>query len=160
VKAAVGCGNRRYFTRDIRKIKMKKIFWAGLFILMMTGSIFGETPAGHLRGYHESYAYLVVLGIRLDYFLYNTYSYHNGDGEPLVRAFIAYADRRGWTVDYSNYKKTYNDVPESIKSMMNTNISDVAMNLMDWGNRKGELYIYNYDAEENVWSTEFYPLKK
>ena len=141
---------------------MKNIIATMFFMLFVSYSV-SAGPAGHLMGYAETDGYCIVEGYgRLHYWLYDTYSWHNGDGTQLTRAFLTYAESLGWTVDYDNYRKVSpnNELALSVRRMMIGKNSDVSMTILEHDRRSATLVINNFDASDGHWWSEFYPLIK
>ena len=142
---------------------MKKFYFSILLSLLTLNGVFADTPAGHLWGYAEKDDYCIVEGFgRLHYWLYDTYSYYDGDGVPLIEAFISYVERLGWTVDYDNieYISPNNELASSVKSMMNTKNSDVSMTIIEINTNIALMYLNSYTARGGYWFTYIYPLIK
>ncbi|MDR1505656.1 MAG: hypothetical protein LBI67_00995 [Treponema sp.] len=141
-------------------MKIKRIFFVVLFFLVVS-SVFGDSPAGHLIGFSETDGYCIVEGYgRLHYWLYDTYSWHDGDGRQLTRAFLTYVERLGWTVDYDNYRHVApnNELAQSVRRMMSGKNSDVSMTIIEHNRKSATLVINNYDATNGYWWSGFYPL--
>jgi len=140
----------------------KKIIFLLFFLLTLHG-VFADTLAGHLWGYAEKDGYCIVEDFgRLHYWLYDTYSYYDGNGNPLIEAFISYVECLGWTVDYDNieYISPNNDLALSVKSMMTAKNSDVSMTIIEINKNIAFMYLNSYNAKKDYWFTYIYPLIK
>jgi hypothetical protein len=140
---------------------MKNKCLMAFFVLFLSYGVFADSPAGDLIGFAETDGYCIVNGQRLHYWLYNTFNWHDGDGSLLVRAFISYAERLGWTVDYDTYREVYpnNELAESVKRMMSAKNSDTSMTIIEHSKKSATLVINDYDSHGYWWS-RFYPLLK
>jgi hypothetical protein len=141
---------------------MKKIAFTTFFVLVIAYGVFADSPAEDLRySFFETDGYCIVDGQRLHYWLYDT-SVYNGDGSLLVRAFLTYAERIGWTIDYDNYRifSPNNELAESVKRMMIGKRSDMSMTIIEHSKKSATLVINNYDSTNNSWWSRFYLLVK
>jgi hypothetical protein len=144
---------------------MKKITLAFLFVILVSNAFAQNTPAGHLWGYSETDGYCIVDGQRLHYWLYST---DDGETRQLIRAFVSYVERRGWTVDYDNYQEIFfnDELADSVRSMMIAKNADVSMTIIEHNRNRATLVVNDCLVNENgsrIWDicrSRFYPLVK
>ena len=88
--------------------------------------------------------------------LYDTYSYHNGDGSDILHKYLPeYFESCNYSMEWQKEKiegkwrtMELEGAPESLKSLMKKKNCDVAIYLM-----MGYWYVVNYDKENNRWFT-------
>ena len=120
------------------------------------------TPASHLKYFEkDSYCYVESYG-RIHFWLYDTYTCYDGNGRPLIDAFVLYAERLGWTVDVNNvlYISPNEGLAQSVKQMMVENTSDVSMTIIESNTNSALLYLNAYTKRGGYWFTYIYPLFK
>jgi len=145
---------------------MKKIVLAVSLAVFFPLAVFSQSPLAADTGlrslYQETDDYCTVEHIgRLHYWLYNTYNNKNGDASDLFKAFISYAEKLGWAIDFDNTEilTPNNDLASPIKTMMVSKKSDMAMTIIEIDN-VGAMFIHNHDEANDVWETIMFPLYK
>ena len=94
-----------------------------------------------------------IIGMKVDCWLYDTYTYHNGDGSEIYNKYIPeFFKSCGHYIVWE--KETFYDVPDVVKALMKQRNCDVAIYLMlGWG------YVANYDKSKNrYWLDMFKPV--
>jgi hypothetical protein len=144
---------------------MKKFILAICLIVILPLGVFAQSPLSGtgLWLYEETDGYCIVEGYgRLHYWLYNTYENMNGNSDDLVRAFVNYVEKLGWTIDYDNATvySPNDSLAKSVKLMMLSKNSDMSMTIIEYNKKSAALYINNHDVANDLWETLIFPLIK
>ena len=124
----------------------------------LNGKTFYDVAASYRE--QEGYAYIEGFG-NLHYWLYDTYSYHNGDGKDIIGKYLPYwLEKKGYTIDLNNVKKysPNNNLANSVKELMSLHKSDVSIVLFETSTP--HITVNNYDKTKNYYYTYVYYLTK
>lgn len=159
---------------------MKKIICLLLTQLLLLASLFADLPIegcgwkwnsgctlngkkfySVAESYNEQDAYVYIEGIGTNrYYLYDTYTYHNGDGTDIIEKYLPYwVEKIGYSIEKNNVRKVRDNksLAESVKKIMKEKKSDMSVCLFVHGNTTS-LIINKYDREDGIYSTFVYPL--
>ena len=91
-----------------------------------------------------------IIGMKVDCWFYDTYTYHNGNGSEIYNKYIPeFFKSCGHYIVWE--KETSYDVPDVVKALMKQRNCDVAIYLMlGWG------YVANYDKSKNTYSLDMF----
>lgn len=124
----------------------------------LNGKVFYDVAAS----YREQEGYALVEGYgKLHYWLYDTYTYHDGKGSDIVFKYIPYwLEKKGYVIDFNNVTKYVpnNGLANSVKELMTLHNSDVSIVLFETTNP--HITVNNYDKEKKYYFTYVYNLKK
>lgn len=117
--------------------------------------------------YREQDGYALVLGRKLHYWLYDTYSYHDGDGRIIAaEAVPRWVEKMGYVIDFDNIK-IYNpntNLANSVKVLMRQRGCDVSVALCTRENGLSTdtdyVVINDYDKDKDIYRTMIYYLYK
>ncbi len=152
---------------------MKKAFsilvLCGIIMLMISCSKKSEIPPidsvtnkALCESYKQQEGYALVDGKKVHYWLYDTYTNHDGYGSYLIdQAFPQWVEKLGYVIDFENIRDITpdTDIAFSVKALMRQRDCDVAITI--WQNESGDtLVVNNYDAKKEVYWTIIYPLVK
>jgi len=125
-------------------------------------SLNGKTFYSVAESYNEQdgWAYIEGSG-KLHYWLYDTYSYHNGDGIDIINKYIPdWVKSLGFSIDTAN-KKHYspnNNLASSVKALMQERNCDISVSFIDENPAHPYIVINDYDRDKKVYRTEVLPL--
>ena len=138
--------------------------WEFNSILTLNGRRF--FPYQYAQSWSEQDGYAIVQGVKLHYWLYNTYTYHNGNSEIIYNRIVPrWVEKMGYVIDYDNIRKINPnpDLASSVKALMTQRGCDVSLTLVtkDFGFAPFDYVIINEYSKSNgiYWST-IYPLYK
>jgi hypothetical protein len=130
----------------------------------LNGRIFFKSE--YAESFHEQDGYALVNGIKLHYWLYDTYAYHNGESETIYNQIVPYwVEKMGYVIDFDNIKK-YNPntaLASSVKALMNQRGCDVSLTLVTaavWGSSYDYVIINEYSKSKEIYWSTLYPLYK
>ena len=109
----------------------------------------------------DGWAYIEGYG-KIHYWLYDTYSYHDGDGRILQNVYIPkWIESMGYVFDFDNiaYSSSNNSLASSVKSLMSQRGCDVSVALIN-STEGPYVVINNYDKGNKYYWTEIIPLIK
>ena len=113
--------------------------------------------------YREQDGYALVLGRKLHYWLYDTYTYHNGNGLEIWNKIIPkWVEDLGYVIDFDNIK-VYNPntgLANSVKALMKQRGCDVSVTLVTDDPDYHYVIINNYDVKKDEYYSILYPLYK
>lgn len=120
----------------------------------------GEVFTSVAKSYREQEGYAVVLNEALHYWLYDTYTYHDGDIYNLLVTYIPiWIEKIGYVIDYDNSEEyaPNNDLANGVKILMQQRECDVSVTIVyyEWGDF---LIINKYDRVDGAYTTWNYPL--
>jgi hypothetical protein len=104
----------------------------------------------------EQEGFALVLGQRLRYWLYDTYTYRNGYADELLnRVLPSWVEGMGYVIDFDNirYINPNNDLATSVKALMSQRGADISVTIYS-----SALYVNNFDRSKGIYSTIIYPL--
>lgn len=109
----------------------------------------------------EGWAYREGIG-KIHFWLYDTYTYHNGDGRNIINLFFPkWIESMGFVIDFDDIERDYPDehFPSSIKALMTQRSCDIAVCFFQGPGIKGtDIIIYDYDKDKDIWGSYFIPL--
>ncbi len=128
----------------------------------------GTTLKGELffdvaNSYKEQDGWAIVDGRKLHYWLYDSYTYHDGNDSYIFNKYIPYCvENMGYVIDFDNIKK-YNPsqkVASSVKALMNQRNCDVSVALVtdDWRAGNHYVVINSYSRAKQIYITTIMPL--
>jgi hypothetical protein len=142
---------------------MRGLFFSD-FSTELNGRYFGRQEYG--KSFCEQEGYALVLGVKLHYWLYDTYTYHNGNSEIIYNRIIPrWVEKMGYVIDYDNIEK-YNPntgLASSVKSLMTQRGCDVSLTLItkDLEFAPYDYVIINeYSKSKGIYWSTVYPLYK
>ncbi len=117
--------------------------------------------------YREQDGYALVLGRKLHYWLYDTYSYHDGDGRIIAaEAVPRWVEKMGYVIDFDNIKiyDPNTNLANSVKLLMRQRGCDVSVALCTRENglstKTDYVVINDYDKNKDIYWTMIYYLYK
>jgi len=144
----------------------KKLIFV-LFIFVSLSNLYAQSPLSGDDRYNwkQQEGYALVEGVRIHYWLYNTYAVYNGNWENLSSLLHQWVERLGWVIDYDNAEILIpnKELARSVKSLMASRNCDVAVTILENNNKKAFLIINCWDWEQegdDAYWTEIYPLLK
>lgn len=128
----------------------------------------GTTLKGELffdvaNSYKEQDGWALVDGRKLHYWLYDSYTYHDGNDRNIFNKYIPFwVESMGYVIDFDNIKK-YNPsqkVASSVKALMNQRNCDVSVALVtdDWRAGNHYVVINSYSRAKQIYITTIMPL--
>lgn len=161
---------------------MKRIFTLGILLAVCALGVFAEQPPIASGGWNwengvnlngktfydvdkaykeqDGWAYIEGHG-KLHYWLYDSYSYLNGDVSLLMDKCIpTWIESMGYTIDFDHIK-TYspnNVLASSVKNLMKQRWCDVSVSLVTSNPYDPYVVVNNYDANKDYYWTAIYPL--
>ena len=160
---------------------MKKKFLI-LFLLLLTFAAFAEEPPIESGGWHwdsgvtlngkwfydvaESYkeqdgwAYIEGFG-KIHYWLYDTYTYHDGYGRSIVDKYVpTWIESMGFVIDFDHMRRVEpnNNLASSVKALMKQRGCDVSVALITSDQTAPYVVINNYDKDKDFYWTDIIPL--
>ena len=153
-----------------------------LSFLMLAFAIFAEEPPIESGGWHwdsgvtlngkwfydvaESYneqdgwAYIEGHG-KIHYWLYDTYTYHDGYGRSIVDQYVpTWIESMGYVIDFDHMRRVNpnKDLASSVKALMTQRCCDVSVALITRDPSAPYVVINNYDRETDSYWTDIIPL--
>ena len=152
-----------------------------LSFLFMTFALFAEEPPIKSGGWHwdsgvtlngkwfydvsESYkeqdGWALVLGEKTHYWLYDTYTYHDGYGKPIVDRYVpAWIESMGYVIDFDHIRRVNpnKDLASSVKALMKQRNCDVSVALITRDPAYPYVVINSYDKDSDSYWTDIIPL--
>lgn len=127
---------------------------------------FGSKADGATWSYADSWfeqdGYALVQGRKLHYWLYDTYTYHDGDGWTIIDEIIpSWVEDMGYVIDFDHVKKysPNKKLANSVKALMKQRDCDVSVALIT-NESPNYVVINNYDESDNTYWTYVYNLYK
>jgi len=120
----------------------------------------------YARSFREQDGYALVLGKKLHYWLYDTYTYHDGDGSVIHNQIVPHwVEEMGYVIDYDNIEKysPNTNLASSVKALMTQRDCDVSLTLVtkDLEFTPYDYVIINdYDEDKGIYWLTVYPLYK
>lgn len=108
----------------------------------------------------DGWVYLEGFG-KIHYWLYDTYTYHNGYGrEILTKCIPKWVENMGYIVDYDNIKKysPNENLATSVKTLMLSRGYDISVALINADKASPYVVINSYDADGKYFFTYIYYL--
>jgi hypothetical protein len=117
----------------------------------------------YAESFHEQDGYALVQGRRLHYWLYDTYTDHNGNSEVIHNQIVPHwVEKMGYKIDYDDVEE-YNpndDLAASVKTLMTQRGCDVSFTLISSGGSDDYVVFNEYSKSEGIYRTTIYPLSK
>lgn len=151
-------------------------------ILLLSVPLFAEEPPIESGGWHwdsgvtlngkwfydvaDSYkeqngwAYIEGFG-KIHYWLYDTYTYHDGYGKSIVDKYVpSWIESMGYVIDFDHMRRVNPnpDLASSVKSLMKQRDCDVSVALILSNQSYPYVVINNYDKDKNSYWTDIIPL--
>jgi hypothetical protein len=117
----------------------------------------------YAESYREQDGYAIVQGIKRHYWLYDTYTYHNGSGSAIRNRIIPdWVESMGYVIDFDNIQEIdpNTDLASSVKALMQQRGCDVSVTLVTDLPGYDFVIINDYDKSRNVYWSTLYPLYK
>jgi len=117
----------------------------------------------YAESWREQDGYALVQGVRRHYWLYDSYSYHNGKADELIDIVIPkWVEKMGYVIDFDNIRYIYPnpDLAYSVKALMAQRGCDISVTLITDIPPYHFVIINNYDEELDLYSSVLYPLYK
>lgn len=153
-----------------------------LSFLFLAFAVFAEEPPIESGGWHwdsgvtlngkwfydvsESYkeqdgwAYIEGFG-KIHYWLYDTYTYHDGYGKSIVDKYApAWIESMGYVIDFDHMRRVNpnKDLASSVKALMKQRNCDVSVALITRDPAYPYVVINNYDKDSDSYWTDIIPL--
>jgi len=164
-------------------MKNKYLFFVLAFAFVSSASFTQEAPMrgwrfnGEVRlngrffwdhqfaeSYREQSGYAIVDGVRRQYWLYDTYSYHDGSGDEIYdRVIPAWVEGMGYAIDFDNIQVFFpnTDLASSVRALMTQRGCDISVTLLNEPSaRNNAVYINNFNRDTGIYDTIVYPLRK
>ena len=116
--------------------------------------------------YREQDGWAIVLGSKLHYWLYDTYTYWDGYDSAIIDRYVpAWIENMGYVIDFDNIRKVYpnNDLASSVKALMKQRGCDVSVALctkQNYGANVDFVVINSYDkSDDSYWTIIYYLIK-
>ncbi len=152
-----------------------------LSFLFMTFALFAEEPPIESGGWHwdsgitlngkcffdvaESYkeqdGWALVLGEKIHYWLYDTYTYHDGYGKSIIDRYVpAWIESMGYVIDFDHMRRVNpnKDLASSVKALMKQRNCDLSVALITRDPAYPYVVINNYDKDSDSYWTDIIPL--
>jgi hypothetical protein len=111
------------------------------------------------KSWREQDGYAIVSGRRLHYWLYDSYTYRNGDTTELYRAVATWVEGMGYVIDFDNIRKVNPnpDLASSVKALMTQRGCDVSVALVTDNPNYDYVVINEYSKSKGIyWTTIYY----
>ncbi len=112
------------------------------------------------ESYNEQDGWALVLGRKLHYWLYDTYTYHNGYGKSIIDKYVPiWIESMGYVIDFDHIRHVSpnNDLASSVKALMKQRGCDVSVALIT-DSQYPYVVINNFDKDKGIYWTDIYPL--
>lgn len=127
----------------------------------------GQYSSKFSVSYREQDGYAIVLGQKLHYWLYDTYTNNNGKGGAIINQVVPkWVENMGYVIDFDNIE-TYNPndgLANSVKALMRQRGCDVSVTLITresgYPTKMDYVVINNYDKSQDKYWTIIYNLYK
>ena len=110
----------------------------------------------------DGWAYIEGFG-KIHYWLYDTYTYHNGYGKSIVDKYVPHwIESMGYVIDFDHMRTVSpnNNLASSVKALMKQRGCDVSVALITSNPTDPYVVINNYDKDKNFYWTDIIPLIK
>ena len=138
---------------------IKKHGWYYQGGVTLKGELFFDVA----NSYKEQDGWALVDGRKLHYWLYDSYTYHDGNDSNIFNKYIpSWVEGMGYVIDFDNIKK-YNPsqkVSSSEKALMKQRNCDVSVALVtdDWRAGNHYVVINSYSRAKQIYITTIMPL--
>lgn len=126
----------------------------------LNGKVFFDVAESYRE--QDGWAFIEGFG-KIHYWLYDTYTYWNGDGQVLVDKCVAkWIESMGYVIDFDNVRAVTpnNDLASSVKSLMVQRGCDVSVALITRNPSAPYVVVNNYYRDGDSYWTLIYPLIK
>jgi hypothetical protein len=116
------------------------------FSVELNGRYFSQSE--YAQSYREQDGYAIVQGRKLHYWLYDTYTYHDGDGYEIINRVIPHwVEKMGYVIDYDNIEiyDPNTDLASSVRALMTQRGCDISVTLVTDYPDYDYVIINNYD---------------
>ena len=142
--------------------------WQYTSLVTLNGrEFYGFGLDGYSGSYREQDGYALVLGHKLHYWLYDTYTYHDGYDSAILNEIVPrWVEDMGYVIDFDNIQESYpnTDLANSVKALMKQRRCDVSVTLIthesDYPTNTDYVVINSYDISEDIYFTTIYYLRK
>lgn len=113
------------------------------------------------ESYKEQDGWALVLGEKIHYWLYDTYTYHDGYGKSIVDRYVpAWIESMGYVIDFDHMRRVNpnKDLASSVKALMKQRNCDVSVALITRAPTYPYVVINNYDKDSDSYWTDIIPL--
>lgn len=110
----------------------------------------------------DGWAYIEGYG-KIHYWLYDTYTYHDGDGSFLINSYVpVWIESMGYVIDFDHMRRVNpnKDLASSVKALMTQRNCDVSVALITSDSSYPYVVINSYDKNSNYYWTDIIPLIK
>lgn len=108
----------------------------------------------------DGWAYIEGFG-KIHYWLYDTYTYHDGNGNSIVNRYVpAWIESMGYVIDFDHMRRVNpnKDLASSVKALMKQRNCDVSVALITRDPAYPYVVINNYDKDSDSYWTDIIPL--
>ena len=113
------------------------------------------------ESYKEQDGWALVLGEKIHYWLYDTYTYHDGYGKSIVDRYVpTWIESMGYVIDFDHMRRVNpnKDLASSVKALMKQRNCDVSVALITRDTAYPYVVINNYDKDSDSYWTDIIPL--
>lgn len=110
----------------------------------------------------DGWAYIEDFG-KTHYWLYDTYTYHDGYGRSIVDRYVpAWIESMGYVIDFDHMRRVNpnKELASSVKALMKQRDCDVSVALITSNPSAPYVVINNYDRDKDSYWTDIIPLIK
>jgi hypothetical protein len=117
----------------------------------------------YAESWKEQEGVAIVQGIKRNYWLYDSYSYHDGSADDIYFFIIpAWIENMGYVIDYDNIE-IFNpnlDLASSVKILMSQKGCDISFTLVTDIGSYHYVIINNFNRDTGIYDSIIYPLYK
>jgi hypothetical protein len=117
----------------------------------------------YAESWREQEGVALVQGIKRNYWLYDSYSYHDGSADDIYFLIIpAWIENMGYVIDYDNIQffNPNSDLASSVKLLMSQRGCDISFTLVTDIGSYHYVIINNFDKDTGIYDSILYPLYK
>jgi hypothetical protein len=117
----------------------------------------------YAESYREQDGYAIVQGQSTYFFLYDTYTYHNGDGSDIINRVIpSWVEEMGYVIDFDNIREINPNpnLASSVRALMQQRGCDICVTLVMGKSIVGYDYVQinDWNKKTGVYKSIIYPL--
>lgn len=115
---------------------------------------------GVAESFREQEGWAMVNGEKVRYWLYDTFTYHDGDSHLIYDRYVPYwVEQKGYVIDFDNIQviNPNKDLPSSVKALMKQRGCDVGIVLVE-GDETKYVVINEYMKGSDTYKTTIYYL--
>jgi hypothetical protein len=120
-------------------------------------------PGQYGESFLEQDGYAIVSSRKIHYWLYDSYTYRNGQTDEIYNRIIpSWVEKMGYVIDFDNIRK-YNPNPSlasSVKALMTQRSCDICVALITDNPNYDYVVINEYSKSKGIYWTTVYPLYK